>query len=150
MTFVGESPGRQQITGTLDVNKIRGGVTSGPISGAVFNAFSFVATYVALRFNSDGTYSIKVGSGGSYSVIGQWAGARGAQNEDFWLRVEASGHALDSGTEDTWLALTSAREYVLSDAASGTHRTDLRVFFAQDNIGTGAVGAFGALELIVP
>ena len=46
--------------------------------------------------------------------------------------------------------MTTDREYVLSDAASGTHRTDLQVLFATSSGGANAVLGYGALQLIVP
>lgn len=150
VTFVGESPGRQQISGTLNVDKLKGSIGSGPIRGVALEAFSFGGTYIALRLMPNGQFAIKVGSGGSFEVAGQWAGALGPHNENSWLRVEASGHALDSGTTNTWLQMNANRDYVLTDAASGTHRTDLLAWFANDNTGAGAVPAYGALELRVP
>jgi hypothetical protein len=147
---VGESPGRQQISGTLNVDKLKGSIGSGPIRGVALEAYSFGGTYIALRLMPNGQFAIKVGSGGSFEVAGQWAGALGPHNENSWLRVEASGHALDSGTTDTWLQMNANRDYVLTDAASGTHRTDLLAWFANDNTGAGAVPAYGALELRVP
>lgn len=149
VTFVGEAPGRQPISGTLNIDKLRGGSASGPVVGAAFEAFSFVSTYAELIFRSDGTWATRSSSGGAWTERGTWySPASGASSK--WLRVEDSGHALTSGTVYTWLAMTSDRPYVLSDATSGTHRTDLVVFFADDNLGTNAAPNYGALELRVP
>ena len=104
-----------------------------------------------LKFVGDGRFQIKVGSGGSYVDAGQWAGAIQSSNAStYWLRVESTGHALNSGTTGSWLAMTSDREYTLSDAASGIHRTDLQVFIGTNSSGANAVLASGALQLVVP
>lgn len=45
--------------------------------------------------------------------------------------------------------MTTDREYVLSDATSGTHLTNLTVLFATSSGGANAVIGFGSLQLIV-
>ena len=55
-----------------------------------------------------------------------------------------------SGTTGSWLALTSDRDYVLSDASSGTHLASFSIMFGDDNVGTNAVEGFGSMKLIVP
>lgn len=150
ISFRASKAGQQDITGTLAVNKVLGSEPSGPRIGAAFNAISFSHTEIGLRFKTDGRFQVRKGSGGSWADAGTWAGAVTSANSSYWLRVEASGHALDSGTTGTWLAMTSDRDYVLSDASSGTHTTSLQVMFATDSSGANAVLGFGSLQLIVP
>jgi hypothetical protein len=151
VTFTGTKAGQAVITGTLDIVKWLGTTPSGPLIGGAFHAISTTHTYIALRFNSNGRFQIKKGSGGSFVNAGQWAGNVAASNSAYWLQVKVtSGHALDSGTVDTWVAMTSDRDYVLQDAASGTHTTGLEVWFATDNAGADAVVGYGSLKLVVP
>jgi hypothetical protein len=150
VTFRGAKAGQADITGTLNIAKAKGGIPAGPIVGGAFHVISATTTWIGLKFLGDGRFQVKRGSGGSYQDAGQWAGAVLASNTSFWLRVTATGHSLDSGTTDTWLAMTTDREYVLSDATSGTHLTNLTVLFATDNTGANAVIGFGSLQLIVP
>ena len=150
VTFTGTKAGQPVITGTLNIVKWLSTVPSGPLIGGAFHVISTTHTYIALRFNSDGRFQIKKGSGGSFVNAGQWAGNVAASNSAYWLQVKATGHALDSGTVDTWLAMTSDRDYVLSDAAAGTHTTTLEVWFATDNTGANAIVGYGSLKLVVP
>ena len=151
ITFTATKPGQATITGTLLVNKMKGPDSSGIRIGAGFTAIDTANTWIGLKFVGDGRFQVKRGSGGSYVDAGTWAGVVTSANAStYWLQVIASGHALTSGTTDTWLAMTTDREYVLSDAASGTHRTDLQVLFATSSGGANAVLGYGALQLIVP
>lgn len=150
ISFRASKAGQQDITGTLVVNKVLGGEASGPKIGAAFNAISVSHTEIGLRFKGDGRFQVRKGSGGSWVDAGTWAVPVTSGNSSYWLRVEASGHALASGTTGTWLAMTSDRDYVLSDASSGTHTTSLQVMFATDNAGSNALLGFGSLQLIVP
>ena len=151
VTFRGSKAGQPDVTGTLDVAKAKGGIPAGPIVGAAFHVIDTTNTWIALKFLGNGKFQVKRGSGGSYADAGQWAGAVLASNAStYWVRVSATGHSLDSGTLDTWLAMTTDREYVLSDATSGTHLTSLTVLFATSSGGANAVIGFGSLQLIVP
>jgi len=127
VTFRGSKAGQADITGTLNIAKAKGGIPAGPIVGGAFHVISATTTWIGLKFLGDGRFQVKRGSGGSYADAGQWAGAVLASNAStYWVRVSATGHSLDSGTTDTWLAMTTDREYVLSDATSGTHLTTPR------------------------
>ena len=148
--FTASKAGQRNITGQIEVRKIKGSDPSGPRYGAVYNVIDTQNTYLAVRFQTNGIFQIKRGSGGSYVDAGFWALPVSSAHSAYWLQVIATGHALTSGTTGAWLAMTSAREYVLSDASTGTHRTDLQVMFATDNTGSNAGVAFGALVLIVP
>ena len=149
--FTAAKAGQPLITGTVGVFKSYGVESSGPRIGAAFNAITASATWIGLKFVGDGRFQIKVGSGGSYVDAGQWAGAvRSSNASAYWIRVESSGHSLNSGTTGTWLAMTSDREYTLSDATSGIHRTDLQVLIGTNSSGANAVLASGALQLVVP
>lgn len=151
VTFRGSKAGQPDVTGTLDVAKAKGGIPAGPIVGAAFHVIDTTNTWIGLKFLGNGKFQVKRGSGGSYADAGQWAGAVLASNAStYWVRVSATGHSLDSGTLDTWLAMTTDREYVLSDATSGTHLTNLTVLFATSSGGANAVIGFGSLQLIVP
>ena len=149
--FTAAKAGQPLITGTVGVFKSYGAENSGPRIGAAFNAITATATFIGLKFLGDGRFQIKVGSGGSYVDAGQWAGAiRSSNASTYWIRVQQSGATLTSGTTGSWLAMTSDREYTLSDATSGIHRTDLQVLIGTSSSGANAVLASGALQLVVP
>lgn len=153
VSFVASKAGLHDLSGTINVAKNLGGTSSGPRDNAVFNAITFVETWLGIKFKSDGTFQLKVGSGGTYTLAGQWAGVIRSSNSSYWIRVEQSsttGNTLSSGTTGSWLAMTSDREFTLSDASSGTHTVNLSIYFATDNMGSNATAAYGALQLVVP
>lgn len=151
VTFVASKAGAPIVSAPVAVRKNKGGTTSGPRSGVSFTGASVTATYVALKLTSGGYVQFKEGSGGSYVTIGQYVGAPAAGvGAALWVRVDVTGHALDSGTTGTFLQLSSDREWALSDATSGTHRTDMTIILATSSGGAGAQLNFGALQLIVP
>ena len=151
ISFRATKAGQHDITGTLVVNKVKGGEISGPRIGAAFNAISFTQTEVGLRFKSDGRFQVRQGSGGSWLDAGTWTvPVLSSNGSTYWIRVEATGHALSTGTTGSWLAMTSDRDYVLTEASSGTHTTNLQVMFATSSAGANAVLGFGSLQLIVP
>lgn len=153
VTFTATRAGYQNVTGTLLVRKAKGAEGSGPRIGAAFSVVDVLNTFVGVRFNSDGSVDVKRGSGGSYTRFTQWAGAvvAGVGNS-YWLRADlrAGGHALSAGTTGSWLALSSARSYELSDAASGTHLSEIDVAIGTSSAGANAVVGFFSLKLIVP
>jgi hypothetical protein len=149
--FSGEKPGEPLISGAVDVVKNKSGIPSGPIPGATFDPIVFNNTYLGLKFNSDGTWSVKEGASGTYEVQGQWAGAVRAENAAYWLLMEETGpDSFTSGTLDVWLSMAVDREYIHSDASSGTHKVGFVVSFAEDASGTRAQRGFGSTELRVP
>lgn len=144
-------PGQPDLVpGGINIFKRKGPAGSGPIVGGAFHVTEVVQTYVALRFKGNGMVQVKRGASGSWVDYVPWAGAIRAENSAKYLRVDATGHALDSGTTGTFLALTTDRDFVLSDATSGTHLTSLSVLIADDSAGTNAINGFGSLKLIVP
>ena len=151
VTFRGSKAGQADVVGTIAITKAKGTVPSGPIVGSAYHLIDVANTWLGLKFLGDGRFQVKRGASGSYTDAGQWAGAVLASNAStYWIRVSASGHSLDTGTLDTWLAMTTDREYVLSDASSGTHTTQLTVIFATSSAGANAVVGFGSLQLVVP
>jgi len=151
VTFVASKAGAPIVSAPVTVHKNKGGTTSGPRSGVSFTGASVTATYVALKLTSGGYVQFKEGSGGSFVTIGQYVGAPAAGvGSALWVRVDVTGHALDSGTTGSFLQLSSDREWALSDATSGTHRTDMTIILATSSGGAGAQLNFGALQLIVP
>jgi hypothetical protein len=154
ISFVASKAGQANISGTLNVAKSKGSEPSGPKIGGAYHVIEFTDTFLGLMFRGDGTFDVKRGSGGSYAIAGQWAGAVLASNATtYWIRVEESsttGSSLSTGTTGTWLAMTSDREYTLSDASSGTHKVDLTVMFGTSSGGADAIVGFGSLQLVVP
>jgi len=152
VTVTFTKPGEVQHQETLVVYKIKGGDRSGPIPDVVFRAVSTDTTYIALRFATNGKVQIKRTSGGAWSDYTGWSGFIGTQPITYYLMFvpDPAYHALDSGTANTWIALTSDRDYVLSDAASGTHRIPFDVYIATSNVGANAVWGQGELRLVVP
>lgn len=152
ISYRASKAGQDDITGTLFVDKVFGLDPSGPRIGGAYDTVTETATQLTLRFKGDGRVQKKVGSGGSFVDVNQWAGAVRASNSAYWLKIipAAGSHALASGTVDTYLALTTDRDFVLDDATSGTHRFGFQVLIAEDGSGTNAVLGYGAIQLIVP
>lgn len=154
ITFTASRAGYASVTGTVGVTMSRGSTGSGPIMGAAYTPVgSSGDTLIGVRFNSDGSVDVKRGSGGSYVRLTQWAGAvvAGVGNS-YWLYVapKAGTHALSSGTTASWLALSSARTFEMSDATSGTHVFEADVYIGTSSSGANALAGFFSMRLIVP
>jgi hypothetical protein len=152
VTITFTKPGEVQHQETLVVSKVKGSDRSGPVPDVVFRAVSETTTYVAMRFATNGKVQIKRASGDPWSDYTNWSGFIGTQPITYYLKLipDAAYHALTSGPSGSYVALTSDRDFVLSDAASGTHRVPFDVFIATDASGTGAVWGQGELRLVVP
>lgn len=135
---------------TIPISKSYGNTSSGPIIGATFNAMTTAASgtaYIALRFKSDGTFQV-AHSSGAWVLAGQWAGAVVAGiGSSWWIKVDVTGSALDSGTTGTWLALSSDRDYVLSQTGTGTKGTTLTVYIGSTSTGGSVVQGSGILQV---
>ena len=144
-------PGQAVRTETLVVQKVRGTLPSGPRVGGAFAAISTTTTHITLRFKSDGRVQLRTTSGGAFQDLTGWAGTVSSSNSTYWMKVlpHSGNHALVSGTENAWLAMTSDRDYVMEDTASGTHVYAFDVLFATDNAGANSVIGFGTMKLIV-
>lgn len=138
------------VPGGINIVKRKGTTSSGPVVGGAFHVVEVIHTYVALRFRGNGMVQVKRGSSGSWVDYVPWAGAIRPENNSKYLRVDASGHALDVGTTGVFLALTTDREFVLIDTSSGVHTTELVILIADDSAGTNSVVGFGSMRLIVP
>lgn len=146
-------PGEAVRTETLVVQKIKGNVPSGPIVGGAYATVTTTTTHIALRFHKDGRVQQRVTSGGSWTDLTGWAGrVHATANQGYWIKVipTAGTHALTSGTENTWLAMTSDRDFVMEDATTGTHRYDFTVLIATDSSGSNPIIGFGSMTIIVP
>ena len=147
-------PGEAVRTETLNVQKIRGNLPSGPIVGGAYAAVTTTTTHIALRFHKDGRVQQQVTSGGVWTDLTGWAGrVHATANQGYWLKIipTAGTHALTSGTENTWLAMTSDRDFVMQDATpSSTHRYDFTVLIATDSSGSNPIIGFGSMTIIVP
>lgn len=118
-------------------------------------------TYIALKFLPNGYFQIKYGSGGSYANVGMWyspidtTNARGA---GYYIILNYTGATLTTGTGGvlgggawtTWNQMNTSREYILSDATTGTHTCNIELALATSSAGANAVIGTGALELVVP
>lgn len=145
-------PGQADLVpGAINIFKRRSTTSSGPIVGGAFHVTEVVNTYVGLRFRGNGMVQVKRGASGSWVDYVPWAGSIRSENSAKYLRIDASGHPLSSGTTGTFLALTTDRDFILEDDDSGTHLTTFdQVLIADDALGTNAVVGFGSLKLIVP
>ena len=153
--IVAAKAGQQQVTGQLGVFKVKGPLPSGPRQGAFFHPIELATTYLGLKFLGDGRVQLKRGSGGTYQDYAQWAGAITSSNAStYWIRVRsrpgspATGTL--TGTLDTWLAMTSDREWTFSESSPGTHIWEFDVHTGTSSAGANAVSGSGALELEVP
>lgn len=145
---------------TLIVNKGISGEWAGLASS--FTKFSTnTNTYIAIKFLSTGYFQIKYGSGGSYTNAGMWytpIDPTGAKGASYYMIVNytgatvttGSGGVLGGGSWTTWNRMNTSREYILSDATTGTHTANLEVALATSNTGANAIIGTGGLELIVP
>lgn len=152
ITVTFSKAGQAVQTETLAVQKVRGSLPAGPGVGGAFAAVSSTTTHITLRFKSDGRVQVRKTSGGTFTELTTWTGLISSSNSTYWIKVipAAGTHALVSGTENTWLAMTSDRDYVMEDATSGVHVYNFDILFATDNAGTGETIGFGSMKLIVP
>lgn len=152
----------QTLSINIKVVKLKDGNTSGPRSGASVSAYSNTHTYIAVRFNPSGTVEIKRGSGGSYVYAVDWyqpVNASSPPGSNFYMTMHASsdtGDTLTLGTNGTTVGsatfsqLNVSREWILSNATTGTHRITLSPRIGTSTAGADAVVGGGVLELQVP
>lgn len=156
VTFTASRAGYGSVSGTVGIVKLKGLEGSGPRIGAGYTVTEAVNTFIGIRFNTDGSVDVKRGSGGSYTRYTQWTGAVVANvGNSYWLYVEPIGgatdqHALSAGTTDTWLALSTARSFEMSDATSGTHTFAANVHIGTSSGGANAVTGTFSMTLLVP
>lgn len=153
VTFRASRAGYRDVVGTVEVRKVLGTESSGPRIGSAYSVVETANTFIGVRFNTDGSVDVKRGSGGSYTRLTQWAGAVVAGvGSSYWLYVapRAGTHALSAGTEDAWLALSSARSFEMTDAGSGVHTYEADVYIGTSSSGANAVAGFFSMRLIVP
>lgn len=152
VTFTATRAGYPSVSGSLNVYKQLGTTSSGPRIGSEYAVLDTASTLIGVRFNTDGSVDVKRGSG-SYAALTTWLGAviSGA-GSSYWMYMapEAGTHALSTGTENTWLQLSSARTFEMSDATSGTHTYVADVYIGTSSTGANAVMGRFTLRLIVP
>ena len=136
------------------LSKIKGSTGSGVvIEGATYSYFTSAYTSLGLRFSTDGTIQLKKGTG-SWATVAEWYGlapTSGIGNSKY-IRVVESGAALDasSSARNTWLALSSDRDYYLIRTSTGVSTTTLKVYISDSATGNPAVMGSGILEVEVP
>jgi hypothetical protein len=153
ITVTFSKPGQAVRTETLVVQKVKGNVPAGPIVGGAYAAITTTTTHIALRFHKDGRVQQQVTSAGAWTDLTGWAGrVHATANQTYWLKVipDAGTHALVSGTENTWLAMTSDRDFVMEDITPGTHEYKFTVLIATSNAGANPILGFGSMRIIVP
>lgn len=153
VTFTATRAGFASVSGTLLVRKAKGSEGSGPRIGAAYSVVEASNTLIGVRFNTDGSVDVRRGSSGSYTRLTQWAGAVAAGvGNGYWLYIapRAGSHSLTTGTTDTWLALSSARTFEMSDATSGNHLFEADVYIGTSSSGANAVAGYFSLRLLVP
>lgn len=140
--------GQPTVTGDILVLKNKGSDSSGP-QRSVYSAFTANATSITLRFTPDGYFQIKQGAG-AFVNGGVWHNPPSTNvGAGFWIRVDATGHAITGAATGTWLQLNANRDYILTDTNPGTHTTLLDVYIGTSNTGTNATPATGSLKIIV-
>lgn len=150
INWVASRPGYDDVTGQTAVVKLKGTEPSGPRKGTNFRGFTQAATSLSLKIQGDGQWALKVGSG-SYVVQDAWSLPIGSANNSRYVLVTTPPEgAFTSGTVDTFLALTTDREWVFSNSSPGTHRRTFSVVIASDAVGSNAVENLGSFTLIVP
>lgn len=151
ITWTAHKAGVPDLVERQDIIKLKGTDTAGPLPGLAVHVAETVNTYVAVRFTTDGWVQVKRGSGGSFVNYLPWAGVIRSANSAKWMKLVLDGAAPTGWTGPTgWLAMTAARDFILSDSSSGTHVASFSVLFGDDSSGTNAVPGFGSLKLIVP
>lgn len=151
----------QTMSVSVKVVKLRDGTDSGPVPGAVVSAFTSTETTLTVRFNPSGTVEIQRGAGAYVRVV-NWAGVidtTPAPGNSYYICMDYTsdtGDTLQLGTNgtttnnNTWGQLNVAREWYLSNAATGTHRVNLTVKIGTSSSGAGAIVGKGTLEILVP
>ena len=153
ITVTYTKPGQVMRQDVLGVIKLKGSTPSGPRIGAAFAVISTTTTHLTIRFKSDGRVQVRTTSGGAFVDYTTWAGAIAAGvGAGYWVNVilEAGTHALTSGTTNSWLALTSDRDFTMEDASSGTHTCAFMVLFSAAADGSNPLACQGSMRLIVP
>jgi hypothetical protein len=111
-----------------------------------YQVASGIAANARFRLNRDGTIEQKVGSG-SWTSAGDWfVPSGGTPGDDYRIRATITGAALTTGTVNTWLALTTAREFHNTQVVVGgvsEHETNITITIAANGsdvplaVGTG-------------
>lgn len=146
-------PGHPVRNETLNVVKFKGTLPSGPVVGGAYSAVTSTTRYIALRFNKDGRVQMRRSSGGSWLDLTQWAGLiHATANQGFFIKVSpvAGTHPLTSGTENTWLAMTSDRDFVMEDTDPGDHEYSFKVYASTVSTGDDPIPAFGSMTILDP
>lgn len=150
VTFTAKKSGFPDVVGWATVIKTKGAAFSG-VQATAFNAFGGTDTHLTLRFKRDARFQIRRGAAGAFVDAGFWYMPPSATIGDtHYLRVDTTGAALSSGTTGVYQQLNTDRDFTLSSAVPGTHRTDLTVRIGPNNTGAGAGLATGSLVIDVP
>ena len=137
--FTASKAGQPEVRGGIVVGKSYGGDISGMQVGAAFNVYSDTATYIAMRFTPDGWLQVKEGSGGTFTNAQPYflpTGTNVASGR--YIKVLVKTGTLTSGSTGSYLQLNANRDYVLSDATTGTHLVELDIVVATNSSGANA------------
>jgi hypothetical protein len=121
----------------------RGGAPVNPLAGgtAVHNTVTPTQANAGWRFNTNGSIDIRVGA--SYTVNQNWFNPNSTNiGNQYWARATlSSGTSPGGDVVGSWLALTSAREWNLSQSIVGLTTCTLTIAIASDAAGTNIVGS---------
>ena len=153
--FTGTAPGKDTVTLSAEIIKIKGETNSGLNIGAGYRVSSVTNTHVGFQLTDTGAVERREGSSGSWLRVGRWNDPEGAGVGTgiyvrFRLKGSVDGSSTLGGTFDAWLQLTSTRGISLADVTTGDHQAEVIVDLADNATGIGALNSLVTLVLTVP
>lgn len=157
VNVVATKSGEPNVYYKLLVGKNKGGNPSGTAIGSSYSAFSTSQTSVSLKFLTTGYFQVKYGSG-SYINAGVWYNPPNAvspQGGSYWINMNYTSSTSDvlvptsPSVLNTWQNMNVDREYVLTNAAAGSHIVNLQVGLSTASSGDPSVNGSGTLRLEV-
>lgn len=79
------------------------------------------------ELQSDGDVERSGATHGSTTDAGDWVSPKTAAGANYECRVTVNSGTLTSGTEDTWLALSSTRTWSVTTSGAGTNNVNMTV-----------------------
>lgn len=122
----------------------------------VYSGTSGTTKTVYIKATKEGYIQRKIDSG-SYTTIDNWfyptsmSTPPGNTRYVYAIQIknENTGSSTIVGTFNSWLSLSSDREWSLADSTSGTHRLTINLIFSNSTSTTGVRGEIGTAESIL-
>ena len=124
---------------------------SAALSGQRFSATTSLssAATASVRFNSDGTVTVRQGNSASYLAGGSWFTPTGTPGGSYWIKaVPRVGYTgATSGTSGAWVSLASAQTFSETTTGSGQNLASLLDYQISSSSSGSPVVASGLIDL---